>query len=274
MNAKPIIHFAHANGFPASSYNKLFAYLKDDFGIIALEKFAHNPAFPLSQDWQNQVAELVDYIDTKHAQPCYLVGHSFGAVVSYMAACQNPEKFLGLIMLDPPLVTGLTSLFARSVRNTRLFDNFTPAKQTLNRCTAWPKGVDLVEYFQAKTLFKDMHPQCVEDYVAAATIETDEGHKLDFDHQVEANIFRTVPLNISRYYGKLTIPSLLITGEQTKVCTEKLIAPFIRHNKLAHKQVARGGHMFPLEQPEHVSILISEQIHLWENQRIAKSKIV
>ncbi len=31
--SKKIIHFAHANGFPAKTYTKLFSYLADDYEI-------------------------------------------------------------------------------------------------------------------------------------------------------------------------------------------------------------------------------------------------
>ncbi len=43
-----IVHFAHANGFPANSYAKLFAHLSDNIQLIALDKFAHNPESPLN----------------------------------------------------------------------------------------------------------------------------------------------------------------------------------------------------------------------------------
>jgi len=45
---KQIIHFAHANGFPAKIYGKLFSYLEDDFEINYLERHSHNPKFPVT----------------------------------------------------------------------------------------------------------------------------------------------------------------------------------------------------------------------------------
>lgn len=262
---KPVtLHFAHANGFPASSYRKLFSYLEGQFSIIALEKFAHNPAFPVDQDWSNPVKELSQYLQENSEEPVYLVGHSFGAVVSYMTACKFPQMVKGLIMLDPPLITGLTSMVVRSIRKTPLFDRLTPAHQTLNRCTSWPKGTNLIEYFQNKTLFKDMHPESIANYVDAAIESHESGHSLSFDHKVEANIFRTIPLNIHRFYGKLQVPAKLITGQHTTVCRPKRIAPFIKYNQLEHQEIAQGGHMFPLEQPEKVAQLIEQIITKWE----------
>ena len=64
---KLILHFAHANGFPVSSYTKLFANLSDNIELIALDKFAHNPEFILNNNWENQVNELIQYVQIKQA---------------------------------------------------------------------------------------------------------------------------------------------------------------------------------------------------------------
>ena len=265
--SRPTIHFAHANGFPASTYKRMFSHLNHDFAILAVEKFAHNPRFPVSLGWRNQVDELMHLIDKEHGdEPVYAVGHSFGAVVSYLAACLYPHRFRGLIMLDPPLITGITGWLVRALRPTPLYDKFTPAKKAETRCTRWNENENVVDYFAKKALFSQMHIQCIEDYVEAAVKRQDGQQLLHFDNQVEADIFRTIPLDIHKMYGKLSIPALLLTGENTQVCKEKLIRPFIRGNQIEHQVVPKGGHMFPLEQPDYVGKLIHSQLSKWQAQ--------
>lgn len=46
--SKPIIHFAHANGFPARTYTKLFSLLEPDFDIRFLERHGHDPRYPVT----------------------------------------------------------------------------------------------------------------------------------------------------------------------------------------------------------------------------------
>lgn len=261
------IHFAHANGFPAGSYRVLLDDLRQRHQVLALEKFAHNPNFPVDYGWSNQVAELSDYLQSHQVLPCYLVGHSFGAVVSFLAACRHPQSVKGVILLDPPLITGLTGLLFKTIRRTPWADRLSPAKLAANRCTTWPKDTDLVNYFANKALFKNMHPECIEDYVSSAVKETPNDLMLDFDNNVEANIFRTIPLNMGTYKLPKSIPATIITGEKTKVCKQKLIAPFIAKNNLEHLVVKGGGHMFPLEQPQHVASLILDKIDQWESQK-------
>lgn len=261
------VHFAHANGFPAGSYRKLFDALNDDYGLCALEKFGHTNRFPISKNWHNQTQELIDYIESTQRQPVYAVGHSFGGVVSYMAACTRPDLFKGLIMLDPPMITGLTRWFFGGIKATSLIDKFTPAGKTANRCRRWGKDQDLVAYFQAKTLFKDMDKDCIADYVNSVTEQRDEHLHLNFKPEVEANIFRNVPDDIPRYYGKLACPALLVTGEHTMVCTERRIRPFIRGNHLEHRVFSGGGHMFPLESPIETATLINQTIERWRTDQ-------
>lgn len=262
-SSKPIVHFAHANGFPSGSYRQMFTHLGEDYQLVALDKFAHSEAYPVAQGWQLQVDEMLKYIRSQTDQPVFAVGHSFGAVVSYMAVCQHPELFRGLIMLDPPLITGLTRWIVKAIKPTPLFDKFTPAKQAMTRRTKWQKNTDLMDYFSAKSLFKDMQPECIQDYIHSAIEENESGFSLTFDHKVEAKIFRTIPLDINRYYGRLIKPALLVTGSQTQVCRPKLIAPFIKHNKIKHIEIKGGGHMFPLEQPAKTAEVIKQQLSEW-----------
>jgi len=261
-----ILHFAHANGFPANSYTKLFANLSDSIELIALDKFAHNPEFPLNNNWENQVNELIQYVQIKQAAigsnlPVVLVGHSFGAVISYLACCKKPAMFCGLIMLDPPLITGLAGWVFKLAKKSKLIDKITPAGKTKMRNTRWHHKTDLVQYFKHRTLFKNIDVDCIADYVNAVTREHQGERLLHFNVQTEADIFRTIPDNLHKQYGKLQTPSYLLTGKYTDVCIPKLRNHFIKGNAMiTHEALDFGGHMFPLERPFHVASRINTLI--------------
>ncbi len=59
---KDIIHFSHANGFPASTYRTIFAELADDYEIRSVERFGHDPRYPVTRDWPHLVDQLLDDI--------------------------------------------------------------------------------------------------------------------------------------------------------------------------------------------------------------------
>ncbi len=258
-------HFGHANGFPAESYTTLFNALPTHWQRLSVSKFGHAPQYPVSANWRNQVDELIEHVKRHRPdeKPVYAVGHSFGAVISYMAACEAPSLFKGLIMFDPPLVTGMSSAFFRLAKLTPYIDKLTPARLASSRRTSWPKSTDLVEYFKNKGLFKNMDRRCVEDYVHAVTRLRDEHWHLTFRADVEAELFRNVPHNLHKYYGKLQCPSVLVTAKDTTVCVEKMRKPFIKGNNMRH-DVLPGGHMFVLERPEAVAEYITATITQWE----------
>ncbi len=77
LMSKEIIHFAHANGFPAKTYNKLFSFLSDKFEINYLERHAHNPKFPVTDGWHRLADELREALQNRYDQPIIGIGHSF-----------------------------------------------------------------------------------------------------------------------------------------------------------------------------------------------------
>ncbi len=152
----------------------------------------------------------------------------------------------------------------KALKLTGLFNRITPTHKALTRCTQWPKDTDLTGYFSQKQLFKNMHPQSIDDYINSAITLTEKGYELVFSHKVEAEIFKRFPLNLQHFYGNLQVPALMLTGENSNVCTAKPIATFIAKNKMQHEVVPIGGHMFPLEKPEFVAKRIEKLIGLWQ----------
>ena len=71
------IFFAHANGFPSATYGKLFAALAPDYHVTHLPQHAHDPRFPVNDNWQNLVDELIHHLE-QQPEPVWGVGHSLG----------------------------------------------------------------------------------------------------------------------------------------------------------------------------------------------------
>lgn len=261
LTVPPVIHFAHANGFPAGSYKKLFRRIEQPHKLIAIDKFAHNPRFPLNENWENQIKELEHFIESYADQPIIGIGHSFGALVTYMTACLRPDLFRGLILLDPPLMTGLVRYIFRFAKSNRLINKITPAALTEKRVRKWHLEQDLYAYFSQKKLFRNFDPECVVDYINAVIEEKQDFKQLTFEVATEANIFRTIPHNLPMFAGQLHTPTVLITGKDTDVCVPVLRNPFLKANPIVeHIKFEKGGHMFPLEHPDALAKLINTVI--------------
>ena len=127
---KNIIHFSHANGFPASTYRTIFAELSDDYDLRYIERIGHDVRFPVTQDWPHLVEQLLDDIARTYEQPVWLVGHSLGGYLSLMAALKRPQWVRGVVMLDSPVIAGWRSSMLRVSQWTGLDERLSPAAAT------------------------------------------------------------------------------------------------------------------------------------------------
>ncbi len=261
---KTLINFVHANGFPAGSYQALFNYLPKEYQVISHEKYGHNTQYPVENNWQPLVDELINFVKQQllinNQQQVINVGHSFGGVIAFIAACQQPQLFKGLIMLDPPVLTGNTAIAVRLLKKTRLIDKFSPAGKAKVRRTHWPLGTDIAKLFAHRQLFKNFDKRCLDDYISHGVIERNNQLELVFSAQVEADIFRNLAANLSSYKNQLNVPASLIYADKTDVFPHVYFKKFVKLNKNINLKVTQGGHMFPLERPEYTAKLIADTI--------------
>lgn len=252
---KDILHFSHANGFPAESYHKFFSYLKDDYEIGYISMHGHNPKFPVSENWIDLADELIDYAINNYSQPVYAVGHSLGGVLSFLAAVKKPELFKGLVMLDAPVLGTVRSSAVRLAKWLRIVDRLSPAGRTRWRRTAWNNYAEAIAYFQTKELFKNFDSDCLADYVKYGTEKAEHGIRLRYDRDVEYRIYRTLPHNLPRYRKQLKIPGTLIYGENNSVITPADLREMQKYFNI-NAVIAAGGHLFPFEYPERAAIAL------------------
>jgi pimeloyl-ACP methyl ester carboxylesterase len=128
---QPIIHFAHANGFPAKVYSEIFRKLAPDFKIIYKDLLAHDERFPIVSSWMKSGEEIVDFISANTSEKVIGVGHSFGATSTLNAAFLRPDLFKGLILIEPVIMNGWQAvIFSKIVEVLGITHHFTPAKKS------------------------------------------------------------------------------------------------------------------------------------------------
>lgn len=257
--SKPIIHFAHANGFPAETYRKFFSLLSTDYSIGYVSMHGHQPVYPVTENWSELVKELINYITQNYNQPVIGVGHSLGGILTFMAAVQRPELFRCIVMLDAPVPTYLRSKAIQWAKRWGWINKITPAERTKFRRTEWSTVEEAVAYFRTKPLFKNFDSDCLLDYVRYGTLLTEHGIRLRFDPSIEYRIYCTLPHHLPDYRGRLTMPAALLYGRDSQIMKPVDMNYMKRHFQIQVVSTT-GGHLFPFEYPEVSAMMLKKII--------------
>ncbi len=254
--SKTIINFAHANGFPAKVYSKMFSALEDDFQIIYKDMYAHDERYPITKDWMILADELIDFIESKTNEPVIGIGHSFGGSITLNAAFKRPDLFKCIILLDPVVFSGWRKPFAKLLDAFNLLHIMTPARKSEGRQAIWQDMESAENYFRSKSLFNQLDNDCLQDYLKYGLIKTNKGYELAFKVEKEVGIFMSLPYHFDKYTGLLKdLPGLLLTGKETNVSKPTFMKHLVKQHNFDWK-IVDGGHMFPLELPvntaEHI----------------------
>lgn len=252
---KNAIHFTHANGIPSATYQKFFNCFKADFDLKAIPIIGLDQKYPVTKSWDYLVAQVI--ADIKQQFPDQQViglGHSFGSLLTLMAAYKRPDLFSQLIIMDPPFVIGPKSAIFEGLQKLKLkaVDNITPAGMTLKRKDHWSSREEAYQSLRNNRLFEKFDAECFDDFFSSGIKDdiAQGGVTLTIPKSTEAEIFRTVPAWWWRTPRKAPqVPVHLITAQQSHFYKQGLPQGMKKVYGIEFS-VVEGRHMFPLEQPE------------------------
>lgn len=263
----PLIVFSHANSFPAPTYSLLFRSLRArGFTVRAVDKFGHDPSYPVTSNWPHLVRQLADFAGpeiARHDGPAFLVGHSLGGFLSLMCAARHPaiggKGVQGVLLLDSPLLGGWRANTLELMKRAQLVGSVSPGRVSRRRRNQWPDLDAVLEHFRHKRPFMRWNAQMLHDYAAHCTHEerTPGGavrRVLDFDREVETAIYNTVPHNLDRLLWRhpLCCPVGFIGGTRSVEMRQVGMTMTRRVVGSAHPERIRmidGSHLFPMERP-------------------------
>lgn len=244
--AKPALHFAHANGFPAACYALLLAGLERRFSVTFAAVLGHDPRYPISDGWPHLAEEFAETVRQQHSRPVIALGHSLGGYLSLLAAARWPELFRAVVLLDAPLPSRFQGSAMQFVKRVGLIDRVMPAGRTRDRRRHFASRSEAALHFRARALFRDFLPQALEDYVHHGLRPSTHGFSLAFDPDVETQIYRTFPHRLAQVAREVRCPIALIAGANSNVIDR--IGLGASRRRMPVTQVP-GGHLFPFEHP-------------------------
>ncbi|QHE75907.1 alpha/beta fold hydrolase [Hydrogenophaga sp. PBL-H3] len=262
-----LIIFSHANSFPASTYRVLFKSLRArGHAVRAVEKFGHDPKYPVTSNWPHLVQQLADFAAPEieaHGSGAWLVGHSLGGFLSLMCAARHPRlgghAVRGVLLIDSPVLGGWRARTLELIKRAQLVGSVSPGKISRKRRHTWPDADAAQAHFASKKAFAAWEPQVLQDYIAHGTHDATDAHgqrqrALDFDRDVETAIYNTLPHNLDRLLRRhpLACPVGFIGG--THSLEMKQVGMAMTHRLVGRDHPERltmieGSHLFPMEQP-------------------------
>lgn len=256
---RPTIVFSHANGFPAGTYRVLFdAWRSAGYRVCAVEKFGHDPDFPVSNNWPKLRDELIACIVRSAGAPVVLVGHSLGGYLSVLAASHRPDLARGVLLLDSPILGGVVSQTMRVAKATGLVKRLSPGRVSRRRREHWPSADAAYAHFAAKPAFARWPPEVLRDYIACGVQAADDaqggGHRLVFRREIETTIYNTLAHHLWSLLRRdpLHCPLAFIGGTHS---TENRQVGLRATRALTHGHMSfvEGSHLFPFERPQETA---------------------
>jgi pimeloyl-ACP methyl ester carboxylesterase len=260
-------HLLHANGFCAGTYSPFVKYLIDDLHIIASDVRGHGDSFRHNSQrirhWDIFADDLKNLIEHTLSPPVIGIGHSLGAVTTYIAAAQYPHLFAGIILIDPVILPRRLLWLLTAMRFLGLMGRLPLAKGARRRRRQFQGKKKALQLFAAgRGIFKTWSKEFVHAYLECGLLEKDpETAVLKCDPELEAQIFESIPLNVWKYAKKISCPVLAIRGELSDTfyadAAERL-KRFIPDYEL--NTVAGSGHFIPMQNPEECAEIIKNFI--------------
>jgi pimeloyl-ACP methyl ester carboxylesterase len=246
---KPLLHFSHANSYPAGTYRQLFAELGQWFDVRSFDMHGHDPDYPVDDGWHALTAELVVQLE-QYDTPAILVGHSLGGVLSLLAAHQRPSLARCVVMLDSPVVAGWRAVLWRLAKLRGWASRLSPARLSERRRTVWPDAASVYQHFASKPIFAAWAPGVLEDYLGSGLVPHPDGVQLRFSREIETEIYRTLPHDMGALLRKpFPVPVGFIGGTRSeelrqagRAATRRLVGPNLA--------MIEGGHLYPMESPQ------------------------
>lgn len=249
------LHFSHGNGFPSPCYRQLLNALGRDFDCYYIDRVGHDAEYPVTDNWEFLVSEVIASIKSQAFKPVIGVGHSLGGVLNLLAAIQEPSLFKMVIVLDSPLINRMKSEIIKFSKSLGFIDRITPAFRTRGRRQHWATKDEVLGYLKSRTLFKTFTDACLDDYIEFGMEKNDLGYSLRFDPKIEYQIFRTIPHILPKFEGQLTVPTVLLYGNMSTV-VDFFDRRYMTKHYGIHCLKAKGTHMFPMEYPEETAVVI------------------
>ncbi|MBV9045015.1 MAG: alpha/beta hydrolase [Alphaproteobacteria bacterium] len=258
----PLLHFAHATGFNAETYQGLLTPLQGRFHVTAADLRGHGhstlTAVPGPQaNWQTFATDLAAILDKLDKNPAVLAGHSMGAMTSMMVAAAHPDRVRGLVLVEPVLVPRYSRQLMRIMhflgRKPERGSNL--AEMAAKRRAVFPSFDMALAAYKGRGAFKTWPEETIADYLRGGLVPTGNGDemRLGCAPEWESSIFQHAPPGGARHAGKVRCPITVVYSPVSNTTRDREVEIISRRHKGTRLvQVPDTTHFLPMERPDIV----------------------
>jgi pimeloyl-ACP methyl ester carboxylesterase len=261
----PLIHIAVANVFPPQTYLPIFDSLLSRYHLVSLPPRALWPGIgapPQTGSWRDLADDLLNGLRQHNLTDVIAVGHSFGAIVSLLAALREPDRFRGLCLLDPTVFPPevMRSIQARRQQGEPL--RLPLIEGALARRREFANQDEAFAYWRGKGLFADWSDDALWRYTRSMTRPAADGLELVWSPEWEAYYYSTLYADTwddLPALHALHLPTLVVQGEITNTfSTESLDHMRAMLPDAIYATIPYHGHLFPHSAPEATRAILSQ----------------
>ena len=257
----PALHLAVGNGFPAETYGEMVSPLLSDFTVFSWlprALWSPAPALETASSWKQMAEDLLVGLSRDGHQEVIGVGHSMGGVATFLAAVMEPQRFRGIVLLDPVIFPSYALLLVRILCALGLSSKVPLSRSAKRRKARFSSQEEAFLYWRSKRLFSDWSDEVLRLYTQGILRQEGEEWVLGWSPHWEAHYFETLFTKSWSYWRKLPsdLPLLLIRGEKTDtlfLSVAKKLKKLLPH--MDYEEV-NAGHLFPQAAPEETASII------------------
>jgi len=264
---KPLIVFAHGNGFCAAVYRPFLDKLTAHYDVLSLDIPGHGGSdavvpYPDLSATAELLHAAVQQAIQDVGQPVIGLGHSLGSVLGLLSAARHPASYRELVLLDPVMLPR-TAIWLMIISNFfGVTDRYHPLlKGALNRRNGWASKAEAADYFKGRKVFEHWLDEGVQNYVDYA-LQGDEnsGVTLCCDPSLEAHYFANPARGLWRAVKDLQCPTALIMGSDSFPMALRSSVKAQQVSKHISRVVVQGSHCFMQESPQIAADTVLQQL--------------
>ncbi len=252
----PVLHFAHANGYPPGCYRAFLSLLGQQTQVWAIH---HRPLWFDGDPWEMRswrllTDDLITFMDGHGLRDTLGVGHSMGGVATLYAALERPDLFRAVVLIDPVF---LPAAWLEQIKSDTTLNPYEMplVAGALKRRETWESLAEAFARFRAKEVFSRLSDAALWDYVhAILRPAADGGYRLAYPRAWEARIYALPPTDVWECLPRLTHPTLALRGLNSDTLHPSAWALWQQLQPGAtFVEIPAAGHLLTMERPAQVA---------------------